>query len=194
MKKQNIKLLIIEDDREDVLLIKDILENSPHSFRIKHCSSLKEAEKLLRPKQFDAILVDLNLPDSQGLDTLNQLSAIAPAIPKVVLTSINDPELIGKIIEAGAQDYVPKQILPADFIERVILHAMERQKLFQKISNREKLTTQILQEINTGILLIDQKGKVMFSNRAAETISGNPLPAWKRSLPNMFLLTNRLMK
>ena len=172
MKKQSIKLLLIEDDREDVLLIKDILENSHHSFRIKHCSSLKEAEKLLSPKQFDAILVDLNLPDSQGLDTLNQLSAIAPAIPKVVLTSINDPELIGKIIEAGAQDYVPKQILPADFIERVILHAMERQKLFQKISNREKLTTQILQEINTGILLIDQKGKVMFSNRAAETISG----------------------
>ena len=96
---------------------------------ISNVDTLKRALAKLDKETFDIIILDLNLPDSKGLDTFTKLHAKIDEVPIVVLTGIDD-ELIGeRVINKGAQDYFTKDHLDRRLFERAIKHAISRKHL-----------------------------------------------------------------
>lgn len=109
-------------------------------------------------RRFDAVLLDLTLPDSQGLESLEVLLQRAPSLPIVVLTNTNDDELALQAVRQGAQDYLVKRLINPDLLTRSLTYAIERKQLIETlrtvnamlVQGIEKRTTELIraQEIN----------------------------------------------
>ncbi len=98
-------------------------------FEVSHVDTVKEAVAQLKSNVVDLVLLDLGLPDSADLDGLERISAVAPAVPIVVLTGMNDDEIAMRALRAGAQDFVTKGTHRHDLIARSVLYAVERRRV-----------------------------------------------------------------
>lgn len=138
--KRIIRVLLIEDDLADFALIRDVLfEEDDVQISIRHADRLESAIKLLEKEEFEAILSDLTLPDSRGIDTFDALYARVPNIPIIVLTGLNDKGTGLYAVSKGAQDYILKgQINNKHLLSRAILYSIERQKLLIDLDNKMK--------------------------------------------------------
>ncbi len=125
------KLLLIEDDPEDVLLIEKALARQ--HLKAACAGSLKSGLGKLSQGDYDLVLLDLNLTDSSGLETVRKLCRRAPQIAVVVLTGLDDDALGKAAIDEGAQDYLVKGQLPDLSLRRLLLHAMERKNVYEKL-------------------------------------------------------------
>lgn len=124
MHGSTIRLLVVEDNPGDVRLVREILSGAPT--RLHAVERLAEALEYLRTEECDAVLLDMGLPDSGGLDTVRTLCAAAPAVPVIVLTSLDDDQMGRAAVHEGAQDYVTKgQAVGRDLV-RSIRYAIER--------------------------------------------------------------------
>ncbi len=129
MEKQHLNILMVEDDSDDVCIVRDLLgDRWDGSFQLDHVELLKDGLTRLGAGSFDAVLLDLNLPDSTGLDTLSALFADAGDVPVVVLTGHNDEETAMKAVQAGAQDYLVKGLVDGHSLVRSIRYAIERSR------------------------------------------------------------------
>ena len=110
MNQKSIKiLLLIEDNPGDARLLREMLqEQEPHSAELKHVEYMSEAEKHLAANVVDMILLDLGLPDAQGLAAVRRAHAAAPRVPLVVLTGLDD-EVAGHAGLAGRRAGLPDQ-------------------------------------------------------------------------------------
>jgi two-component system, cell cycle sensor histidine kinase and response regulator CckA len=107
MMQTMIQVLLVEDNPGDVLLIREILsEITTAEFELMDVGRLSDALAQLQTRVFDVVLLDLLLPDSQGLETFLQLHQQIAHIPIVVLTGLNDATLAIQAVQAGAQDYL----------------------------------------------------------------------------------------
>lgn len=132
-----LRVLLIEDNPADARLIESTLSRAlPQGFDIELTGRLGDAEGLLAEQQFDVVLLDLQLPDSRGLDTLAALRRSAPALPIVVLTVLGDQETALAAVRMGAQDYLPKEIVDPELLGRAIRYSIERQVLMNRIEDR----------------------------------------------------------
>ncbi|OGW70247.1 MAG: hypothetical protein A2036_00460 [Omnitrophica bacterium GWA2_50_21] len=127
---QNLNVLFIEDNLEYASIIKERLqsENSP-LLRVIHHDCLSAAFKALAKKKSDVILLDLMLPDSQGLKTFTQVQESFPDIPIVVLTSVDEETLGHEAVQGGAQDYLIKGEVDGKMLARILAFAVERKRL-----------------------------------------------------------------
>ena len=130
-----ISVLVIDQDAGQHSLIERALATaSGHvgehvRFEVSYAGSLSEGLDLLATGGIDAVLLDLALPDSTGLDTLIRLREEHQGVPIVVLTDIDDEELALRAVASGAQDYLLKSRIHAHVILRVLLFARERQRM-----------------------------------------------------------------
>jgi DNA-binding response OmpR family regulator len=127
--KQVLSVLLLEDHHPDaVLLQKFLMEpiSSDHSFSIKAVARLSEGLAEIANQRFDLILLDLSLPDTQGLATLKAVQEKCGAIPVVVFTGNTDEKLGVEAVRLGAQDYLLKGQTPPDVLCRSLLFAIER--------------------------------------------------------------------
>jgi signal transduction histidine kinase len=123
------RVLLVEDDPADHLLILKLLGRanpSSHRLDLKHVSCLQGALDRLGKGDVDAVLLDLNLPDSGGVGTVTTLREHEPEIPVVVFTAAGDDETAIEALKAGAQDYLVKGELTAALVRRSICYAIER--------------------------------------------------------------------
>jgi len=128
------RVLPIEDDPDDFLLLKETLtEASTIRIKLAHADRLSTALNHLSEQAFDIVLLDLNLPDSRGLPTLASVHAQAPQAPIVVLTGLDDEELAMKALQTGAQDYLVKGQVLSELLYRAIRYAIERQHLLEEL-------------------------------------------------------------
>jgi len=127
------RILLVEDDPEDVILLKQGLEKGGARFSIAHVSRLAEAVDQISYETFDLIILDLSLPDSQGLDTLMALRSAAKATPVVVLTSLADQSVALAALRMGAQDYLTKGALDGHLIGRSLRYAVERHRTLAEL-------------------------------------------------------------
>jgi PAS domain S-box-containing protein len=136
-----LRLLLVEDNPSDVLFLQKTLAcHGREDYATSVAGTLKEAATLLDKKGFDAALLDLSLPDSQGLATIEKLAAFAPNLPIVVLTGIDDAQIVADVVHYGAQDYLQKGQSDAASIARAIHYAMDRKQVEQQLrAQREEL-------------------------------------------------------
>jgi PAS domain S-box-containing protein len=136
--KALIKLLLLEDNPGDARLINEILKESISvNFYLEHVDHLKDALNLLKSELPDAILLDLGLPDSQGLNSLESIISQTPNLPVIVLTGTNDLEMAVKAVQVGAQDYLTKGDIDGSLLVRVIRYAIERKQMENKVRKSE---------------------------------------------------------
>lgn len=123
------RLLLLEDNPTDALLVEAALEEIPgFVVEITHVETLAGARVALENGEFDVALVDLNVPDGQGLGNFEQVQSWAPRLPVIVFTGLADEEIALEAIQRGAADYLRKGPTDAMLIERSIRYAIERKK------------------------------------------------------------------
>lgn len=120
-----INVLCVEDHYGMARLIQLILERGDQEFRVTHVTYLAEALDIASNGKIDVILLDLNLPDSLGIDSLNRLHTLVPEIPIIVMSGLGDQEINEKVIQHGARDFLIKGEFDARFLSEKILGVLE---------------------------------------------------------------------
>lgn len=125
---QPIRLLLIEDDPVYAATVAEVLESAACHPMLEHRTTLAAGLERLRDNNLDALLLDLTLPDSAGIETLRTVRAAYPYLPVVVLTGMNDSETERQALAVGAQEYLPKDKVTTTALRRLIEHAIERER------------------------------------------------------------------
>jgi len=190
MKDKPIKVLLIEDNPVDVLFIEGILEKAGGtSFNLEVADRLSTGLEILTKdmqenyesqskksairdpqSKIDIVLLDLGLPDSQGLDTFVNINSHAPEVPIIVLTSSDDQALALEAVRKGAQDYLVKEAVDGHTLTLSMRYAIERKHGALRESQARLLS--IIERNADGIVIVDRDGIVRFVNPAAEALFG----------------------
>jgi PAS domain S-box-containing protein len=165
-----IQILLVEDNPGDVRFLDELLrEVTTAQFELRQVERLSDALQSLSGDRFDVILLDLSLPDSQGLDTFTRLYHQAvPAIPIIVLTGLADETVAISAMQAGAQDYLVKGQVSGDLLGRAIRYAIERKQTEEKIREQAAL----LDIATDAILVRGLDHRIVFWNKGAERVFG----------------------
>lgn len=149
----SINILLVEDNPADARLVQETLletaggQPSRSRFRLTVADCLSAGQDLLTQGNVDVILLDLSLPDSDGLDTLLNISAQAPTLPIIVMTGLDDESVTMGALQAGAQDYLIKGELDSNLLVRAIRYAIERKKAELALREHEKQLQQLNQTL-----------------------------------------------
>lgn len=128
--EEDIRILLVEDNPGDVRLIRETLRDADdRHIALDHADTLKAALDILSRDEHDLILLDLSLPDSHGMETVEKTEAAAPEVPVVILTGMDDANLGLQAVRAGAQDYLIKGEITAHLLIRAIRYAIERHRM-----------------------------------------------------------------
>ena len=142
------KILLVEDDQIDRKQMERLLKASGLSFAlIAHADSLHTCLDLLRHADFEAVLVDLNLPDTSGLDTLVQIHQAHPGVPLIVVAGEGGGGLGLEAVARGAQDYLVKGEFGADLLARTIRYSCERKRAEQAVREANQRLEKVNREL-----------------------------------------------
>ncbi|TAN59240.1 MAG: response regulator [Rhodospirillales bacterium] len=170
---RHISLLLVEDNPGDAHLVRYDLGNEMLiTFDIVHVDSLAMAVEALANRKFDAILLDLDLPDSSGLDTVRVMVEEAPALPIIVLTGREDIDMGLKAMHAGAQDFQVKGHADGIQLRRSILYAEHHKRTHVLLDSMHRQNELILKSVGDGIAGLDSLGRVTFINPRLEFMTG----------------------
>jgi diguanylate cyclase (GGDEF)-like protein/PAS domain S-box-containing protein len=174
MSKKPIKvLLLVEDNPADARLLQEMLnERDLNGTEVSHVTTMSDAESHLGRHVFDIIVLDLGLPDAQGLEAVRRTHAAAPRLPLVVLTALDDESLAAQALQEGAQDYLIKgQIEPRGLL-RALRYAIERKNMEEALFAEKERAQVTLNCIGDAVVCTDILGAITFLNPVAETITG----------------------
>jgi diguanylate cyclase (GGDEF)-like protein len=150
-----LKILLVEDNLADADWLEEILlEANLPNLELCHVQRVKDALAVLDNHSFDAILLDMSLPDSQGIDNITQVKYKVPELPIIVLTALNDQDMAIESVRQGAQDYLIKGRFDKELLLRSIHYAIERQRneaTLRQQAAREKLMAKMLERIHQSL-------------------------------------------
>ncbi|OBA63487.1 fused response regulator/phosphatase [Mycobacterium sp. 1100029.7] len=126
---QTLSLLLVEDDRADAVLVEDLIADAVDDIRVTWAQSMAHAERELASARPDCVLLDLHLPDANGIDALDRIAKYDATVPIVVLTGLNDENFGASAVAAGAQDYLVKGRVEPEMLRRALLYAIERKRV-----------------------------------------------------------------
>ncbi|MBY0493206.1 MAG: response regulator [Cyanobacteria bacterium] len=167
-----IQVLLVEDNTAYSAFVNDALATAEGDFHITTTDSLRHAVESLTSRTFSVVLLDLNLPDSDGLETLNRIQQAAAGMPIVVLSGVLDEDLAVAALQAGAQDYLLKPDIHPAVITRVIRYAIERRAAEARLHERDVHYRSIVESSFDAIITIGADGKITEFNPAAEVMFG----------------------
>jgi signal transduction histidine kinase/DNA-binding NarL/FixJ family response regulator len=147
-----IHVLLIEDNPGDARLLRALLQETGSSqFELVHAERFSDALTRLSERRFDVVLLDLSLPDAQGIETISRLGGQADGTPIVILTGPNDEQIPIRALQQGAQDYLVKGQVDGQLLARALRYSIERHKAEEslKARNRELM---VLRKISEAIL------------------------------------------
>jgi diguanylate cyclase (GGDEF)-like protein/PAS domain S-box-containing protein len=165
--------LLVEDNPADARVLQEMVAGSrEHELALRPCRSLAEAIDEIEGGDTDCVLLDLSLPDVEGLDGIHRLSAQFPEVPIVILSGLDDEEVALESLSAGAQDYLVKGSIEAAGLKRAVRYAIERQSADSELQNLARQNEIILDSAGEGICGLDAGGVVTFANPAAAGLLG----------------------
>jgi signal transduction histidine kinase len=143
-----INILLVEDNPADADLLEEFLEEADETeWSLVHVERLKDALQLLHEREFDVVLLDLSLPDKQGLPTVVQTHEAAPDLPIVVLTGLNDKVIALEALRQGAQDFLVKGKIDSYVLIRAIRYAIERANTLTSLRHSEEQLQRLNEEL-----------------------------------------------
>lgn len=169
-------VLIVEDNPGDELLIRDTLSASQRARVVGHATTLAEACEQIDAARPDVVLLDLGLPDSQGLATLRRVTEHAPGIAVVVLTGMADEATALDAVGQGAQDYLVKGTADRIAIDRSVVYAMQRQRVLEaldqarrdEVALHERLLSTVSHELRSPLTAIHQFVTILLDGLAGD--------------------------
>jgi diguanylate cyclase (GGDEF)-like protein/PAS domain S-box-containing protein len=166
-------VLLVEDNPGDARLFREMLrEHDGANMQLTHVDCMKAAEQHLADRTVDIILLDLGLPDTQGLEALRRAHAAAPHTPLVVLTGLDDESLAVQALQEGAQDYLVKGQIETRGLPRALRYAVERKIMEEALYIEKERAEVTLNSIGDAVACTDILGKITFLNLVAEKMTG----------------------
>ena len=198
------RILIVEDNAGDVRLLREHLvgdRNVGEMFQLAHVDRLSVALKSLETATFEAVLLDLSLPDSQGIDTLTRMHEARPGMPIVVLTSLDDEVLGLQLLQSGAQDYLVKGEVTASLLRRSLRYAVERKRAEVELRRSEVFLESIVENIPHTIFVkdagqlryvrINKAGEDLLARRREELIGKSDYELFRKDEADFFTGADR---
>ena len=168
-----IRVLLVEDNPGDARLLREALADvNPAHFELTHATTLSEGMERLAADRIDVVLLDLSLPDANGLDTFVRLHARAPNVPIVVLTGLADETVAAAALREGAQDYLVKGQVDSNLLSRSMRYAIERMRTEESLRESEGKYRALFEDSRDAILVSDAQGIVIDANQAALDLFG----------------------
>jgi len=173
--------LLIEDNPADARWIQEMLAGGRPggalfaAFELAHVERLSQALAALAEGTFEAILLDLSLPDSDGLETLHRTLDAAPGVPVVALTGLDNEAMALQAVREGAQDYLVKGQVNEHWLARAISYAIERKRLLETSA----LLGLAIEQAAESIMITALDGTIQYVNSAFERITGY---GWEEAL------------
>jgi len=153
-----IKVLYVEDEMDHAILIRELIEEIKNvHYELTHVQNLNETLLELNNNNYDIILLDLSLPDEQGVDTVARVCEQAPDIPVVVMSGTDDETMAIKALQKGAQEYLVKGKVKSNALSRILRYAIMRHK------GRVELQSLSLVDDLTG--LYNKRGFILFAQQ-----------------------------
>lgn len=157
------RILLVEDSPTDAELFQEMLLE--HQFDVWSVERLADAYDCLQQSSFDLILLDLELPDSKGLQTFNKLHAVVPQTAIVVLTGLDDEEVAQQAVGLGAQDYLYKGSVVESLLAQAIRYAIERNRLQTQLQESEMRYRELFNNAQDIIYTQGMDGRITSVNR-----------------------------
>ena len=159
-----VHIMLIEDNPGDALIIKEMLkEVYDDKFVLEHFKRVDEGLKHIN-QDFDILLLDLNLPDSHGVETFKTMSKHANELPIIILTGLVDEDLAINIVSEGAQDYLVKGQIDKQLLSRSIKYSIERKKIEIDLKKSKEKYKQMVEKIESGLFIIDSNNQITYIN------------------------------
>jgi DNA-binding response OmpR family regulator len=176
------RILLVEDNLGDARLVSTLLEGSAlDPIDIVHVRDLAAATATLARERFDAIVLDLGLPDSSGLDTLQRVRPADGGVPLVVLSGCDDTRLRARATELGAADFVSKDELDEFRLARCIESALARARLESQLGDAQRdaqssdaRLVDLMLHAFEPMMVLSMQHRVLFANLAAADVLGLP--------------------
>jgi sigma-B regulation protein RsbU (phosphoserine phosphatase) len=178
MKEKALQILLVEDNAGDARLLREMFRTEkPGSFELTHCLRMSEALIHLAKGGVDIILTDLGLPDAHGLEAVRRAHEVAPNVPVIVLTGLDDESLAAEAMKEGAQDYLIKGQIENRALPRALRHAIERHRMQIEADQIKKMQLQlkddflshVSHELRSPLTAIYQFGTILADGLAGET-------------------------
>jgi two-component system cell cycle response regulator len=171
MNTAGLDVLLIENDPKDAEMLKAIAAQTGHQRLVLHWErTLKAGEKRLASGGIDVILLELLIPHSDGMRTLNRLQALAPEVPLIVLSSSTSEALAVKAVRHGAEDFLIKDQIQADMLYRVLCYAVERHRYRVTLMQSEARFHKMINQNMDAIVVADDQCLIQYANPAAATL------------------------
>jgi len=182
----SLKILSVEDDPISLTLIRETFKYyedanliNMANFELTNVETLAEALESLSRNSFDLVLMDLNLPDSRGLETLRKLYLKKPGTPVIVITGISDEETAIKALQIGAEGFLIKGQMGINNLLQTISYSVERHRILEKLEKHieelkhsELRLRNIIEKSADAIVIVDSDGFILFANNACEELFG----------------------
>ena len=173
-KLKTTRLLLIEDDFEDALLIEEFLDQQRYSYSIDHFTLLEKGINALSETKYDLVLTDMNLPDSTGIETVERVIKACEHTPLIVLTGNDDEEMGVLSLDLGTQDYLVKGKFDGKELVKSIKFAQSRNKIENELLQNEKLLQTIFNDSPINSFLVNENKQILKINNNALHIFSRP--------------------
>jgi len=172
------RVLVVEDNPGDVFLLREMVNEAPMArFQVTaEAGRLEEALKVLARDEVDVMLLDLQLPDSRGVETFIAAHRAAPDVPIIVLSESDDEELALETVQLGAHEYLVKGRVDAHLLHRALRYALERARAETQLARERDLLHTLLENIPDRIYFKDRQSRFIRINRALTQLFGLQRP------------------
>jgi diguanylate cyclase (GGDEF)-like protein/PAS domain S-box-containing protein len=174
--KARFKILLIQNDPSAAARIKTALAaEEPGSFEVEWVRQLSQGLKVLSKMGIAAVLLDLSLPDSEGVETFDKLFAASPDVPILILAGNGTEGLAKEAVSRGAKDYLVEAHLDTYSLQRALRNAVERSSIEDALYAEKERAVVTLNSIGDAVLCTNISGRITYLNAVAEEMTGWPL-------------------
>jgi len=180
--EESVKILLVEDDEGDRLIARRLFEKTKLNITIDEANDCKGAIEKIKTQRFECLLIDYHLPDAKGTEIIEQIRDVdVNELPIIVLTGMGSEKMAAEVLKKGAADYVSKNGLNAEILERSISNAVQIHQFQKKakvaeraLLEREKQYRTIIETVSDIIIRLDIEGKIEFVNPAVRFLGYEP--------------------